>query len=122
MEWFALFVHCSPVQSLLSLYLLPQIKNVLNSAKLLGDASVSFTTNCVVGIEANTERINKLMNESLMLVTALNPHIGKMLYTLHATRWQTRTQSQHCPDELTVNDIQVPVDFFLRCSLSSLPP
>ncbi|TSL04184.1 Fumarate hydratase, mitochondrial [Bagarius yarrelli] len=53
------------------------IKNVLNSARLLGDASVSFTENCVVGIQANTERINKLMNESLMLVTALNPHIGK---------------------------------------------
>ncbi|KTG31018.1 hypothetical protein cypCar_00048522, partial [Cyprinus carpio] len=52
------------------------IKNVLNSARLLGDASVSFTNNCVAGIEANTERINKLMNESLMLVTALNPHIG----------------------------------------------
>merc|ERR1719333_943827 len=52
------------------------IKNVLNSAQLLGDASMSFTNNCVVGIEANTERINKLMNESLMLVTALNPHIG----------------------------------------------
>lgn len=53
-----------------------QIKNVLNSAQLLGHASVSFTNNCVVGIQANTERINKLMNESLMLVTALNPHIG----------------------------------------------
>lgn len=52
------------------------IKNVLNSAQLLGDASVSFTKNCVVGIQANTERIEKLMNESLMLVTALNPHIG----------------------------------------------
>ncbi|XP_053567112.1 fumarate hydratase, mitochondrial isoform X2 [Bombina bombina] len=52
------------------------IKNVLNSIQLLGDASVSFTENCVVGIQANTERINKLMNESLMLVTALNPHIG----------------------------------------------
>ncbi|XP_041107793.1 fumarate hydratase, mitochondrial isoform X2 [Polyodon spathula] len=52
------------------------IKNVLNSAKLLGDASVSFTENCVIGIEPNKERINKLMNESLMLVTALNPHIG----------------------------------------------
>ncbi|KAK0146564.1 Fumarate hydratase, mitochondrial [Merluccius polli] len=52
------------------------IKNVLNSAQLLGHASVSFTNNCVVGIQANTERINKLMNESLMLVTALNPHIG----------------------------------------------
>uniref|UniRef100_A0A2K6L326 Fumarate hydratase, mitochondrial n=1 Tax=Rhinopithecus bieti TaxID=61621 RepID=A0A2K6L326_RHIBE len=52
------------------------IKNVLHSARLLGDASVSFTENCVLGIQANTERINKLMNESLMLVTALNPHIG----------------------------------------------
>ncbi|XP_010774773.1 fumarate hydratase, mitochondrial [Notothenia coriiceps] len=52
------------------------IKNVLNSARLLGDASVSFTTNCVLGIEPNIERINKLMNESLMLVTALNEHIG----------------------------------------------
>lgn len=52
------------------------IKNVLNSAQLLGDAAVSFTNNCVVGIKANTERIDKLMNESLMLVTALNPHIG----------------------------------------------
>ncbi|XP_069787101.1 fumarate hydratase, mitochondrial isoform X1 [Narcine bancroftii] len=52
------------------------IKNVLNSAQLIGDACVSFTDNCVVGIQANTERINKLMSESLMLVTALNPHIG----------------------------------------------
>ncbi|XP_029449880.1 fumarate hydratase, mitochondrial isoform X2 [Rhinatrema bivittatum] len=52
------------------------IKNVLHSATLLGDASVSFTDNCVNGIEANEERINKLMSESLMLVTALNPHIG----------------------------------------------
>lgn len=52
------------------------IKNVLNSAQLIGDSCVSFTDNCVVGIQANTERINKLMNESLMLVTALNPHIG----------------------------------------------
>uniref|UniRef100_A0A8C9G609 Fumarate hydratase, mitochondrial n=1 Tax=Pavo cristatus TaxID=9049 RepID=A0A8C9G609_PAVCR len=52
------------------------IKNVLNSARLLGDVCVSFTDNCVVGIQANTDRINKLMSESLMLVTALNPHIG----------------------------------------------
>ncbi|XP_035997145.1 fumarate hydratase, mitochondrial [Fundulus heteroclitus] len=52
------------------------VKNVLNSARLLGDASVSFTRNCVAGIQPNTERINKLMSESLMLVTALNPHIG----------------------------------------------
>ena len=41
-----------------------------------GDSCVAFTDNCVVGIEANREHIDKLMNESLMLVTALNPHIG----------------------------------------------
>ncbi|XP_078413384.1 fumarate hydratase, mitochondrial isoform X3 [Cetorhinus maximus] len=52
------------------------IKNVLNSAQLIGDSCVSFTDHCVVGIQANRERIDKLMNESLMLVTALNPHIG----------------------------------------------
>ncbi|XP_066091334.1 fumarate hydratase, mitochondrial isoform X1 [Saccopteryx bilineata] len=52
------------------------IKNVLHSARLLGDTAVSFTENCVVGIQANKERIGKLMSESLMLVTALNPHIG----------------------------------------------
>ena len=52
------------------------IYNVLQSLRLLSDATVSFTDNCVVGIEANTARIDQLMNESLMLVTALNPHIG----------------------------------------------
>ncbi|XP_043913980.1 fumarate hydratase, mitochondrial [Protopterus annectens] len=52
------------------------IKNVLNSARLLGDACVSFTDNCVAGIQCNIHRIEKLMSESLMLVTALNPHIG----------------------------------------------
>jgi fumarate hydratase class II len=52
------------------------IYNVLQSIRLIADACVSFTDNCVVGIEANRERINQLMNESLMLVTALNPHIG----------------------------------------------
>ncbi len=52
------------------------IYNVLQSIRLIADACVSFTDNCVVGIEANTARIEKLMHESLMLVTALNPHIG----------------------------------------------
>ncbi|MBY0408279.1 MAG: class II fumarate hydratase, partial [Rickettsiales bacterium] len=52
------------------------IYNVLQSIRLIADGCVSFTDNCVVGIEANKERITKLMNESLMLVTALNPHIG----------------------------------------------
>lgn len=52
------------------------IYNVLMSLRLLADGCNSFTENCVSGIEANKERINKLLNESLMLVTALNPHIG----------------------------------------------
>ncbi|PWC39726.1 class II fumarate hydratase [Azospirillum sp. TSO35-2] len=50
--------------------------NVLQSIRLLADAAVSFTDNCVVGIEANRERIARLVADSLMLVTALNPHIG----------------------------------------------
>jgi fumarate hydratase class II len=52
------------------------VYNTLQSIRLLGDAAVSFTDNCVVGIEANTDRIDELMQSSLMLVTALNPHIG----------------------------------------------
>ncbi|MEZ5668861.1 MAG: class II fumarate hydratase [Alphaproteobacteria bacterium] len=52
------------------------IYNVLQSIRLLGDAAVSFADNCVVGIEANRDRIDTLLHESLMLVTALNPHIG----------------------------------------------
>ncbi len=50
--------------------------NVLQSMQLLGDASATFTDNCVVGIKADEERISKLMWESLMLVTALAPEIG----------------------------------------------
>ncbi|HKF60509.1 MAG TPA: class II fumarate hydratase, partial [Dongiaceae bacterium] len=52
------------------------IYNLLQSCRLLADASVSFTDNCVIGIEANRERIDGLLRQSLMLVTALNPHIG----------------------------------------------
>ena len=44
--------------------------------QLLGDAAAAFTVNCVAGIEADEERISKLMWESLMLVTALAPTIG----------------------------------------------
>ncbi|MFZ6050711.1 class II fumarate hydratase [Halocola ammonii] len=50
--------------------------NFLESARLIGDACVSFTENCVDGIEANKPRINELLNNSLMLVTALNTKIG----------------------------------------------
>ena len=49
---------------------------LLQSIQLLGDAALSFTDNCVVGIRANEERIADLMAQSLMLVTALAPHIG----------------------------------------------
>ncbi len=52
------------------------IYNVLQSIRLLADGMRSFTKNCVIGIEADETRIDKLLNESLMLVTALNPHIG----------------------------------------------
>ncbi len=51
-------------------------RNVLHSIRLIADASLSFTEHCVVGIQANEKRIGQLLNESLMLVTALNPHIG----------------------------------------------
>ena len=52
------------------------IYNFLESARLLGDACRSFNENCVVGIEPNKERIEQNLNNSLMLVTALNTHIG----------------------------------------------
>ena len=50
--------------------------NVLQSARLIGDACVSFTEKCSDGIEANLPEIKKHLENSLMLVTALNPHIG----------------------------------------------
>ncbi len=52
------------------------IYNFLQSARLIGDACVSFNDNCIKGTEPNLQRIEAIMNESLMLVTALNPHIG----------------------------------------------
>jgi fumarate hydratase class II len=63
--------------------------NILMSAKLLGEACVSFNENCAVGIEPNHARIKQQLNNSLMLVTALNTHIGyekaaKIAKTAHA--------------------------------------
>jgi fumarate hydratase class II len=52
------------------------IFNLLQSIRLIGDASVSFTDNCVTGIEPNTRHIDELMRRSLMLVTALAPKVG----------------------------------------------
>lgn len=50
--------------------------NLLQSARLIGDGCLSFADNCAVGIEPNQKRIDELLNNSLMLVTALNPKIG----------------------------------------------
>ena len=50
--------------------------NIIESAQLIGNACESFTVNCVNGIEANQKRIDELVNNSLMLVTALNTKIG----------------------------------------------
>jgi fumarate hydratase class II len=52
------------------------VHNVLGSIRLLADACDSFRENCVAGLDIDAERIDALMRRSLMLVTALNPHIG----------------------------------------------
>lgn len=63
--------------------------NFLQSVRLLADSIVSFNNNAAVGIAANEEKIDHFLNDSLMLVTALNPHIGyenaaKIAKTAHA--------------------------------------
>ena len=60
----------------LNVYKPVMIHAFLESATLLGDACKSFTDHCVIGIEPNTQRINEHLKNSLMLVTALNTHIG----------------------------------------------
>ena len=60
----------------LNVYKPVMIFNLLRSSRLLSDAMQSFTDNCIVGIEPNRARIDELLRQSLMLVTALNPHIG----------------------------------------------
>ncbi len=50
--------------------------NILQSIRLLSDTMVAFNDKCAIGIEPNLENINRFLNDSLMLVTALNPHIG----------------------------------------------
>lgn len=52
------------------------IYNLLQSIRLIADSCDSFTDHCVLNIEANKENINTNLNNSLMLITALNPHIG----------------------------------------------
>jgi fumarate hydratase class II len=52
------------------------IHNFLQSVRLLGDGMISFNEHCAIGITANIDRIDELLRKSLMLVTALAPHIG----------------------------------------------
>ena len=91
--------------------------NVLQSMQLLGDASVAFTDNCVVGIEADEERISKLMWESLMLVTALAPEIGydnatKVAKTAHKNRTTLKEEAINLGfvDEETFDRVVQPKD------------
>jgi fumarate hydratase class II len=74
------------------------IDAMLQSIRLLADAANSFTEHCVVGIRANEPRIRELMNNSLMLVTALSPHIGydkaaKIAKTAHANGTTLREEA-----------------------------
>jgi fumarate hydratase class II len=60
----------------LNVYKPLMIHNVLHSLRILGDAAHNFERFCASGIEPNHERIGENLAKSLMLVTALNPHIG----------------------------------------------
>jgi fumarate hydratase class II len=93
------------------------VYNVLQSMTLIGHAAASFTDNCVVGIEADEERIAKLMRESLMLVTALAPTIGydnatKVAKTAHGNRTTLREEAVRLGfvDEDTFDRIVRPAD------------
>jgi len=74
------------------------VRNVLQSIRLLADGTSSFNTNCVMGIKANKAHIDRLLHDSLMLVTALNPHIGydnaaKIAKTAHKNRTTLREEA-----------------------------
>ncbi len=91
--------------------------NVLQAMTLIGEASSSFTDNCVVGIEADEERIAKLMRESLMLVTALAPTIGydnatKVAKTAHKNGTTLREEAVRLGfvDEATFDRVVQPKD------------
>ena len=60
----------------LNVYKPVMISNLLSSIRLLGDACNSFTIHCIDGLKANRDKIDENLNKSLMLVTALNTHIG----------------------------------------------
>ena len=60
----------------LNVYMPVLIYNFLQSARLLADSMLAFHDHCVSGIRANKEKMHRNLHNSLMLVTALNPHIG----------------------------------------------
>jgi len=72
----AVTVACSNGHLELNVFKPVIIHNVLQSGQLIADASMSFTDNCVAGITPNLARIKQSLDQSLMLVTALNTHIG----------------------------------------------
>jgi fumarate hydratase class II len=76
------------------------IHNLLHSVRLLADACRSFREHCVVGIEANREQIKQHLKNSLMLVTALNPHIGydKAAKVAKKAHMEGTTLRQACVD------------------------
>ncbi|MBP7242680.1 class II fumarate hydratase [Amaricoccus sp.] len=93
------------------------VYNVLQAMQLMGDAASSFTDNCVVGIEADEERIAELMRQSLMLVTALAPTIGydnatKVAKTAHKNRTTLKEEAIRLGfvDEATFDRVVRPED------------
>ena len=74
------------------------IHNVLHSIRLLGDACRSFTEHCVKALEPNREHIQRHLTNSLMLVTALNPHIGydKAAKTAKKAHAENKTLREAC--------------------------
>jgi fumarate hydratase class II len=74
------------------------LHNVLSALTLLTDACRSFTEHCVAGVEANRERIRELVNQSLMLVTALTPHIGydRAAHAAHKAHHEGKTLREVC--------------------------
>jgi fumarate hydratase class II len=101
----------------LNVYKPMMIYNLLQSMQLLGDSAAAFTDNCVVGIQADEERISKLMWESLMLVTALAPEIGydnatKVAKTAHRNRTTLKEEAIRLGfvDEATFDRVVQPKD------------
>lgn len=78
----------------------------------MGDSCHAFVNNCVVGIEANKERIDKLLHESLMLVTALNPHIGYDKVKSMAQQITLFTFSKYMPDICNLDDMEITTTFY----------